>query len=103
MNTLRTTPEHLKAQAARLKAQGEKIGKTVDEIIRTVDSISAVVWSGEAATAYKKQVEQLSDDGHRMKAELLDTSEKLNQIADQYVQAEEANAEIAHSLPTDIF
>lgn len=103
MDRLRTTPAHLKAQASKLKAQGDKIGNTVEEIINAVESISATVWSGEAATAYKNQIEELSDDARRMETLLNETSDKLNMIADTYADAEEMNTSVAHSLPTDIF
>lgn len=103
MNILRTTPEQLKSEANRLQTQGETMASKVEEMISCVDAIGGAGWSGDAATAYKTQFSELQDDAARMKDFLTQTSEQLNAIADQYIKAEEANAQIAHSLPTDIF
>lgn len=103
MNILRTTPEQLKAEANRLQMHGEAMAAKVEEMISCVDAIGGAGWSGDAATAYKAQFNELHDDANRMKDFLTNTSEQLNAIADQYIKAEEANAQAAHSLPTDIF
>lgn len=103
MNILRTTPEQLKSEANRLQLQGETMAAKVEEMIACVDAIGGAGWSGDAATAYKAQFGELRDDVQRMKQYLDNTSEQLNAIADQYIKAEEANAQAAHQLPTDIF
>lgn len=103
MNILRTTPEQLRSEASRLQTQGEAMAAKVEEMISIVDAIGGQGWSGDAATAYKAQFDELKDDAVRMKEFLTNTSEQLSAIAAQYEQAEEANAQMAHSLPTDIF
>lgn len=103
MNILRCTPEQLKSEAGKISLQGENLAAKVDSMISVVDSIGGAGWSGDAATAYKTQFDELKDDATRMREFLTNTSEQLNAIADQYTAAEEANAQIAHSLPTDIF
>lgn len=103
MDILRTTPAQLRTQAGRLQTQGETIASMVEKMINLVDAIGATTWSGDAATAYKKQFDELNDDASRMRNLLNDTSEKLQQIADAYQQAEDTNVSLASSLPTDVF
>lgn len=103
MDRLRTTPAQLKTQAGRLQTQGETIASTVEKMINLVDAIGATTWSGEAATTYKRQFDELNDDASRMRTLLNDTRDKLEQIAEAYQQAEDTNASLAGSLPTDVF
>lgn len=103
MERLRTTPAQLKTQAGRLQTQGETIATYVEKMINLVDSIGATTWSGDAASAYKNQFDELNDDAKRMKELLVQTREKLDQIADAYQQAEDTNTSLAGSLPTDVF
>lgn len=103
MNTLKTTPESLKAKASQLQLQGDKMAKYIEKMIKIVESIHGATWSGEAATKYKHQFDQLNDDAKRMRKLLDETHEKLEQIAALYQSAEDQNQSVASSLPVDIF
>lgn len=103
MNILRTSPEQLKSDASRLQLQGDNLAAKVEQMISVVDSIGGAGWSGDAATAFKAVFAELQDDASRMREYLDGIHEQLEAIANQYQQAEEANAQAAHALPTDIF
>lgn len=103
MERLRTTPAQLRTQAGRLQTQGETIASIVEKMISLVDSIGVTTWSGDAASRYKSQFDELRDDAGRMRTLLNNTRESLDQIADAYQSAEDTNAALAGSLPTDVF
>ncbi len=103
MERLRTTPAQLRTQAGRLQAEGETIATIVEKMISLVDSIGVTTWSGDAASRYKSQFDELGDDAGRMRNLLNDTCDKLEQIASAYQDAEDANVSLAGTLPTDVF
>ncbi len=103
MDRLRTTPMQLRLMGGKLQAQGEKIGDIVERMINLVNSMSATTWSGQAASAYKEKFDELNNDAKNMRELLNNIQEKLDNIANTYEQAEEANTSLANSLPIDIF
>lgn len=103
MEVLRTTPSQLKIQAGRLQTQGEAIASVVERMISLVDSIGATTWSGDAASKYRSQFDELGDDANRMRKLLNTTRESLDEIADGYQTAEDTNVSLASSLPIDVF
>lgn len=103
MERLRTTPAELRAQGTKIQQNGEDIANKMEQMIALVNEIGGTTWSGDAATAYKAKFSEMQDDANRMKDLLIDANERLDNIAAQYEQAEEANASVARSLQSDIF
>lgn len=103
MERLRTTPAQLRTQGTRIQQNGEDIASKMEQMIAIVNEIGGTTWSGDAATAYKQKFSEMQDDANRMKELLIDANERLDNIATQYEQAEEANASVARSLQSDIF
>lgn len=102
MDILKTTPEQLRSKAGEIDSAVNKIKSQTDKMFDIVNGINGAVWSGDAATAYKNQFEELRDDAERMKTLGTDLKERLIQIAQEYSSTEENVTSISQSLAKDI-
>lgn len=100
--TLRVSPEKLQATASSFEATGTTVSNLTQQMTSIVTSLSGQVWSGEAATAYVNKFNGLQDDMTRIYKMIKEHSDDLIEMAQQYMSAESANADLANSLSSDV-
>lgn len=101
-NHLKVTPAELKSTATSLSSTGNEVKTITAQMVATIDSISGVLWSGEAANAYKTKFKGLQDDINRMVSMINEHVNDLNTMAGEYETAENANIQISGSLSSDV-
>ncbi len=99
---LKVTPEELKNAAGSFEDTGRSVNTTTQAMLTLINEINGVVWSGEAASAYKTKFAGLSDDMNKLYSMINEHVSDLRQIADEYIKAEDANRELANTLASDV-
>lgn len=99
---LRVTPEKLQATASSFEGKGSTVQNLTREMTTLVTGLTGQVWSGDAATAYINKFNGLQDDMDRIYKMIKEHSDDLTEMAQQYIQAESANADLAGSLSSDV-
>lgn len=100
--TLRVTPEKLQSTASSFESTGSTVQNLTQQMTSIVTSLSGQVWSGTAATAYVNKFNGLQDDMNRIYKMIQEHSTDLIEMAQQYTNAENANADLANSLSSDV-
>ena len=102
-DVLKVTPETLRNTAGQFESQGSTIKSYTDGMTNIIaNQISADIWSGEAATAYKSKFNGLQDDITRLHKMVQDHSKKLQEIANEYINAEKQNQQASANLSSDV-
>ena len=101
-NTIRVTPEKLKATASKFNSSGQQISRLTSKMLAEVASLNGKVWSGDAASAYTKRFSSLQDDIQRMCKMISEHVNDLNAMAKTYSQAETQNRQTASRLTADV-
>lgn len=99
---LRVTPEKLQSTAASFESTGSSIMNLTQQMTSIVTSLSGQVWSGEAATSYVNKFNGLQDDMERIHKMVQEHSKDLQEVAQQFITAENANKDLANSLSSDV-
>lgn len=99
---LRVTPEKLQSTASSFEGTGSTVQGLTQQMTSIVTGLSGQVWSGEAATAYVNKFNGLQDDMDRIYKMIQEHSTDLIEMAQQYISAESANADMANSLSSDV-
>lgn len=100
--TLKVTPSKLKSTAASFQTAGNQIKTLTGQMTSTVKSLSGQVWSGDAATKYVNKFNGLNDDIQRMIKMVNEHVQDLNDMANAYEKAEQANITSAETLSSDV-
>lgn len=99
---LRVTPEKLQSTASSFESTGGTIMNLTQQMTSIVTSLSGQVWSGEAATSYVTKFNGLQDDMDRIHKMVQEHSKDLQEVAQQFISAENANKDLANSLSSDV-
>lgn len=99
--TLRVTPEQLISTSNEFQSRGNTVSNLTSEMMSLVTGLSSV-WEGEAATTYVNKFTQLEDDIQKLIGMITEHTNDLSEMAGAYQRAEQANTEIAESLPVDV-
>ena len=99
---LRVTPEKLQSTASSFESTGSTIMNLTQQMTSIVTSLSGQVWSGEAATSYVTKFNGLQDDMERIHKMVQEHSKYLQEVAQQFISAENANKDLANSLSSDV-
>lgn len=99
---LRVTPEKLQSTASSFESTGATIMNLTQQMTSIVTSLSGQVWSGEAATSYVNKFNGLQDDMERIHKMVQEHSKDLQEVAQQFITAENANKDLANSLSSDV-
>lgn len=99
---LRVTPEKLQSTASSFETTGSTIRNLTQQMTNIVTGLSGQIWSGEAATAYVNKFNGLQDDMERIHKMVQEHSKDLQEVAQQFIAAENANKELAGSLSSDV-
>ena len=100
--TLRVSPEKLQATASSFESTGSTVNGLTQQMTSIVTSLSGQVWTGTAATAYVNKFNGLQDDMNRIYKMIQEHSTDLIEMAQLYTNAENANADLANSLSSDV-
>jgi WXG100 family type VII secretion target len=99
---LRVSPEKLQATASSFESIGSNVSNLTQQMTALVTGLSGQIWSGEAATAYVNKFNGLQDDMDRIYKMIKEHSDDLISMAEQFINAENTNAEMANSLSSDV-
>lgn len=99
--TLKVTPEQLIATANDFQGTGTTIRNLTTEMTNTVTGL-ANIWEGEAASAYIAKFNGLQDDIQRLHAMITEHVTDLNEMANQYINAENTELDQIANLSSDV-
>lgn len=98
---LKVDPQKLITTASDFSTTGGEVRNLTSEMISIVNSLSSV-WEGEAATTYNTKFHELDDDMERMHRMIQEHVKDLNDMATQYITAENANIDTGIGLAGDV-
>lgn len=99
---LKVTPEKLQSTASSFEGSGTTVNNLTQQMTAIVTGLSGQIWSGEAATAYINKFNGLQDDMDRIYKMIQEHSKDLQEVAQQFITAENANKDLANSLSSDV-
>ncbi|MDO5411620.1 MAG: WXG100 family type VII secretion target [Lachnospiraceae bacterium] len=100
--TIKVSTSQLKSTANSFSSTGNQIKTITNQMTTLVNSLNGSIWSGDAATAYKKKFDQLQDDINRMIKMVNEHVSDLNQMAATMENVEKSNISLANSLSGDV-
>lgn len=98
---IKVDPQKLISTADEFNSTGSQVKSLTDNMISIIDSLKAA-WEGEAATTYNTKFHQLQDDMNKMYSMISEHVKDLNEMAQQYITAENTNIETGNSLAGDV-
>lgn len=98
---LLVTPEKLMSTSQEFATVASQVQTITNQMIETVNSLSTI-WGGEAHTAYHAKFSGLNDDMMRIHKMIIEHSNDLNEMANNYKQAESTNVESGSALQADV-
>ncbi len=98
---IKVDPQKLISTASEFDTTGGQLKGLTDQMLSIVDSLKSV-WEGEAAVTYGTKFHQLEDDMNRMYRMVAEHVKDLNEMAQQYINAENMNIETGNSLAGDV-
>lgn len=101
MEKLVVTSSKLKSISDQFKGVAKQVKATTENMKSVVNSINSA-WEGEAASAYMNQFKKLYEDMDQMYQMIMEYDTDLDEIAQKYNQAEQANEQLAQSLSSDV-
>lgn len=98
---IKVDPQQLLNTSGEFKATGGQIKSLTDNMISIIDSTKSV-WEGDAATTYNTKFHQLQNDMEKMFRMIDEHVTDLNEMAQQYIDAEVDNVDTGSSLQGDV-
>lgn len=98
---LKVTPQQLIQTASEFSTCGSAVRSLTQSMTSLVNGLSSV-WSGDAATAYAAKFNGLQDDIERIHAMIQEHVTDLNDMAENYTAAENANLTEIEALSSDV-
>lgn len=98
---LKVDPQQLISTADEFNTTGGQVKGLTDQMVTIVDSLKSA-WEGEAATTYNSKFHALQDDMDKMYRMIQEHVKDLNEMAQQYTNAENANIDTGSSLADDV-
>jgi len=98
---LKVDPQKLISTADEFNTTGGQVKGLTDQMITIIDSLKSA-WEGEAATTYNTKFHALQDDMDKMYRMIQEHVKDLNEMAQQYMNAENANIDTGSSLADDV-
>lgn len=98
---IKVDPQKLISTAEEFSGTGNQVKTLTDNMISIIDSLKSV-WEGEAATTYNTKFHQLQDDMDKMNRMIQEHVKDLNEMAQQYITAENTNIDTGNSLAGDV-
>ena len=98
---LKVTPELLISTADQFSTEGSQIGTLTTQMMELVTGMSGL-WTGEASSTYISKFNGLEDDIQRMIKIVQEHSSDLQEMAQEYIRAEDQNAQLSQTLSSDV-
>ena len=98
---IKVDPQKLISTANEFNAMGSQVKGLTGEMMSKVTSMSGV-WEGDASATYINRFKELQDDMDRMFSMIQEHVTDLNDMAQQYITAENANIDLGGSLAGDV-
>lgn len=98
---IKVDPQKLINTANEFNATGSQVKGLTGDMMSKVTSMSGV-WEGDASAAYINRFKELQDDMDRMFSMIQEHVKDLNDMAQQYITAENANVDLGSSLAGDV-
>lgn len=98
---IKVDPQTLMNTATEFSGTGSQVKGLTGEMMSKVTSLSRV-WEGDASVAYINRFRELQDDMDRMFSMIQEHVKDLNDMAQQYITAENANVDLGSSLAGDV-
>lgn len=98
---IKVDPQRLIGTADEFNGTGGQVKAITDQMVSIIDSLKSV-WEGEAAMAYNTKFHQLQDDMDKMYRMIQEHVKDLNEMAQQYISAENANIDSGNVLAGDV-
>ncbi len=98
---LNVTPQQLISTSTEFQSKGTQVSNLTSQMMTLVTGLSSA-WEGEAASAYINKFSQLEDDIQKMISMINEHTNDLNEMANVYQQAEQANMQTIETLPVDV-
>lgn len=98
---LKVDPQKLISTADEFNTTGGQVKGLTDQMITIIDSLKSV-WEGEASSTYNTKFHQLQDDMDKMYRMIEEHVKDLNEMAQQYITAENTNIDTGSSLAGDV-
>ena len=98
---LKVSPESLKSAAGEFGGQARSLQGLTSQMLDLIRSLSAA-WNGDASQAYLTKFDALETDMGKMYNMVMEHSTDLQNMADAYAKAEDANVQAAQALQTNI-
>ena len=99
--TINVSTEKLLSTSSEFSSQGNTISSITSEMLNLVASLSSA-WEGEAATAYLTKFKSLEADIQVLNRMIQQHVNDIQQMANVYSEAEQANADTAASLSSGV-
>ena len=99
---LKVTPEELKNLASEITSEVVNIKKYLKDIDQEVIGTQKY-WSGDASARHISNYQEIKPMADKVVEKLEAAPKNLLQIAGLYEEGEEANSQVAMSLPVDVF
>lgn len=98
---LLVTPEKLIATSQEFASTATQVQALTNQMIETINSLAST-WAGEAHTTYYTKFSGLNNDMARIHKMIMEHSNDLTEMANNYKQAEGKNVETDSALQPDV-
>ena len=98
---LKVDPQKLIGTADEFNTTGGQVKSLTDQMITIIDSLKSI-WEGEASTTYNTKFHALQEDMDQMYRMIQEHVKDLNEMAQQYITAENANIDTGSSLVDNV-
>lgn len=89
MESIKVTPENLRAQAAKVDEEAQKYYSEYRGLLTDVDTLTSSDYKGEDADAFRNKVNNFEPDFNKMKELMNEYASFLRQAADNYQSTQE--------------
>lgn len=98
---LKVNPQDLINASNDFSSRGQTVNSLTQEMLSLVSSLSSV-WEGDAAGAYTRKFSELSGDITQINNKIKEHVEDLQEMAQRYQAAEEANTEANTAMSSNL-
>lgn len=89
MESIKVTPENLRAQAAKVDQEAQNYYNEYRGLLTDVGTLTSSDWTGEDANAFRDKVNNFEPDFNKMKELMNEYANYLRQAADNYQNTQE--------------
>lgn len=98
MESIKVTPENLRAQAAKVDQEADNYYREYKGLLTDVSTLTTSDWKGEDATEFQNKVNNFEPDFNKMKELMNEYANFLRQAADNYDNTQDNVLNAVNSL-----